>query len=112
MPAGNLAKIVASMLLALYLMAPGSVIVHILQETALCGHAEEPIHLEQPTPLKGQMHSEAVPCNICEQGDKVLPGSGLVLVYPPSIPAYAIHVPDNWPTRCNDPPFIPPELNV
>lgn len=109
MPAGNLAKIVASLLLALYLMAPGSVIVHILEETSSCGHAEEPIHLEQPSPLKGSMQSGPLPCSVCEQGDKVLPGSVLVLAHPPVIPAYVVRAAAIPPLRYGDPPFIPPE---
>lgn len=112
MPAGNLSKTIAFLLLALFLAGPGSVILHILEETASCAHAEEPVHLEQPAPFKGNMQSGSSLCTVCEHGDKALPGCGVLLVNPPSIPAYPLHAADIWPTRSGDPPFIPPELNA
>lgn len=112
MPAGSFTKIVASLLLALYLMAPGSVIVHILEETASCGHAEEPIHLELPAPLKGQMQSGTVPCSICDYGDAAVPLVSRTIHHLVSKPSYLRAGIRFIPDRIPDPPFIPPELHV
>ncbi|CAH2030929.1 hypothetical protein [Trichlorobacter ammonificans] len=112
MSVGSPARIVALLLLALYLMAPGSVIVHILEEGTLLGHAEEPIHLELPASPSNPTQSGSLPCSLCEQGEKVLPGSVPLLVHPPSVSSYAAPAERSASMRPGDPPFIPPEGNV
>lgn len=109
MSSGRLPKIIASLLLALYLFSPGSVAVHLLEENISCGHAEEPIHLEQPAPIKNGMQSGSLSCSVCDHGDAALPTVSWNTRHLASQPSYLTSVTGITPERIPDPPFVPPE---
>jgi len=109
MSLGHLPKITASLLLALYLFSPGSVAVHLLEESIFCGHAEEPIHLEQRAPMKNGMQSGSLLCSVCDHGDAAIPAASRNARHLAPQPSYLTSGMGITPERIPDPPFIPPE---